>query len=96
MISLELFFFTLQNVELLEKYTAETEVTNKYKKSFRDLQQGYTKAEMGYKELKEQYRELEEAKHSLESRHYQLQTALEQERNARTDSSELIKELESE
>ena len=52
--------------------------------------------QVGYNELLEKYRELEEAKHSLESRHYQLQTALEQERNARTDSSELIKELESE
>ena len=88
-------FWPPQNTELREKYREENEMSNKYKKSYRDMQQQRNALDVGYNELSAKYKELEESKQSLENRNYQLQSALDLERTARSDSSEIIKEVES-
>ena len=57
--------------------------------------QRYSSIEQGYNDLQAKYKELSSTKTSIEKSYIHLQSLLEEERRARGDSTEHIKDMES-
>ncbi|KAH9491701.1 Rho-associated protein kinase 2 [Bulinus truncatus] len=79
--------------DLGEKLRLETDMSNKIKKQYSDLQQKYSSLEQNFIEANTKCLELQSLRQSLQNDLFTLQTALDVERNTRSQDVQRIQEL---
>ncbi|GFN87267.1 rho-associated protein kinase 2 [Plakobranchus ocellatus] len=79
--------------DLNKKLKAESEASNKQKKTHQDLQQRHASLEQSYADLNNKYSELQAARQALQNDLFSIQATLDAEKNTRSQESQQTQEL---